>query len=81
MTESIDKLAHRVHRGQAAKQLLEFQLLFDDLEADYIKEWKASAGPKKRGRLWACVKALDDIKTRLSTWKQDGERAQQDLSK
>lgn len=73
-------------RGRAAEDLLENPLLveaFDNLEAAYLAEWRASKPLEleERERLWLAVQVLGEVRQHLRVIVENGVIAKRDLER
>lgn len=69
---------NEILKGAHARKLLDDPVLveaFDQLEEDYVSEWKSSTDADKREQAWHSVKALQDIRTRLRVISDRGQVA------
>jgi hypothetical protein len=80
---SDDKLAGRINRAHRAAALLNdelFKSAMIELEADYLKQWKAEKkSTDQREMLWHSVATLESVRRKLNAWLDDGKMAQRQL--
>ena len=65
-----------IHHANAVSRLLNdksVQQVFTDLDAKYVKDWKAAADPEAREDLWLRMRALGDLKFVLEATVQRGQ--------